>query len=562
MSTGGAIGAVGMGLEGSMPAGAPVGGLPASPNRIPSEIPLQSPLGSRIGNPLGTSASARTQQASFAEQFVALGFAGAGVAKRRSAPTETPAQLAMRKETAEAQARGPLHPGKQPVLESVDVSPATGMKPPAPIARGSGTGGMADPGPQAVPAAKTATPPPTEGKALSRLEGAGAGVAAKRWDRAGRSHDTKQVADGSGTAPAREGGGPVRMVSAVPMGAPREAPLAAVQSSVFGAAPISTVEKASAAQSGGSASGSVSGDVSIKPGARSRQDRTAGGAGLVAVAAGGAAGGSAGLEAAGAGRGSVHAAAGALAAGLGEPPAASAQGVAAGGGIGAMRVAPEAGFVAGAFSATLLQAGGASEAGHGASVRPGYVPHDEVEGAGGIHPVAGGAGFGGEGSAHAEMGAARMLVATPNVLEVGITGGAHGWLRVRAELEHTGEVTASLMASSAASAATLHRELSAMSAYLKSEAVGVSSLAVAGVEKSAAMQGLGSGASGAGTGAGTQGSGGGGRAGREGGEREAGSSAWAGFRDTASGFGAGYGIHAVPPALLASGVGGWLNVRV
>ena len=88
-----------------------------------------------------------------------------------------------------------------------------------------------------------------------------------------------------------------------------------------------------------------------------------------------------------------------------------------------------------------------------------------------------------------ELSEPHTLLASPHVLEVGITGGAHGWLRVRAELEHTGEVTASLVASSAGSADALHKQIGAISAYLKSEAIGVTSLAVTAPEKSSAMAG-------------------------------------------------------------------------
>ncbi len=167
---------------------------------------------------------------------------------------------------------------------------------------------------------------------------------------------------------------------------------------------------------------------------------------------------------------------------------------------------------------------------------------------------------------------ARTLVTTPNVLEVGITGGAHGWLRVRAELEHTGEVTASLVASSAASADALHKELGAMSAYLKSEVVGVSSLAVTALEKGGATQGLGSqgsagqagagqgGAGQASTGAGAGGSGGGMQ--RQASEADAKQFSWAAIANGPGGVGAGYGGQGMPAALLGAGVGGWLNVRV
>jgi hypothetical protein len=72
----------------------------------------------------------------------------------------------------------------------------------------------------------------------------------------------------------------------------------------------------------------------------------------------------------------------------------------------------------------------------------------------------------------------RTLVATPNVLEVGIDGGTNGWLRVRAEMDGTGGVTASVLATTASAVEALHKELPALSAYLTHESVGVNSLVV------------------------------------------------------------------------------------
>jgi hypothetical protein len=83
----------------------------------------------------------------------------------------------------------------------------------------------------------------------------------------------------------------------------------------------------------------------------------------------------------------------------------------------------------------------------------------------------------------------RTLVATPNVLEIGLTGGAHGWVRVRAEVGQTGEVQASLVASNAGAADALHKQLGDISAYLKNEAVAVSSLVVAAPERAYQSQG-------------------------------------------------------------------------
>jgi hypothetical protein len=80
-------------------------------------------------------------------------------------------------------------------------------------------------------------------------------------------------------------------------------------------------------------------------------------------------------------------------------------------------------------------------------------------------------------------------VATAHVLEVGLTGGAHGWLRVRAELGETGKVTASLVASNAGAAEALNKQTGAIADYLKSAAVGVSSLVITAAEKTSGAPG-------------------------------------------------------------------------
>ncbi len=77
-----------------------------------------------------------------------------------------------------------------------------------------------------------------------------------------------------------------------------------------------------------------------------------------------------------------------------------------------------------------------------------------------------------------EVPEARMLVASPKVLEVGIDGGTNGWLRVRAEMGGSGEISASVIAHTAGAVEALHRELPALSAYLQHEQVGVNSVAV------------------------------------------------------------------------------------
>jgi hypothetical protein len=73
----------------------------------------------------------------------------------------------------------------------------------------------------------------------------------------------------------------------------------------------------------------------------------------------------------------------------------------------------------------------------------------------------------------------QSLIATPNVVEIGVANGTHGWLRIRAELQpESGQVNAAVVAGSSASVETLHRQLPAMAAYLANEHVNVASIVV------------------------------------------------------------------------------------
>ncbi len=82
------------------------------------------------------------------------------------------------------------------------------------------------------------------------------------------------------------------------------------------------------------------------------------------------------------------------------------------------------------------------------------------------------------------------LQATPTVLEVGVPGGTHGWLKIRAELGEGGAVQASVSSATEAGQETLRKELPAMSAYLQSEHVPVSLQMAHGVAGAAAGDGL------------------------------------------------------------------------
>lgn len=78
----------------------------------------------------------------------------------------------------------------------------------------------------------------------------------------------------------------------------------------------------------------------------------------------------------------------------------------------------------------------------------------------------------------AQPGDARTLSSTPLTLEVGVSTGTHGWLRVRAEMGDGGAVVASVVASSPVAAEALHRGLPAMHEYLVHEQVGIASVAI------------------------------------------------------------------------------------
>ncbi len=72
----------------------------------------------------------------------------------------------------------------------------------------------------------------------------------------------------------------------------------------------------------------------------------------------------------------------------------------------------------------------------------------------------------------------RTILSTPNVLEVGVNAGSHGWLRVRAELGASGEVAASLQPSSALQQHALGEELSAISHFLDASTGGATSVSI------------------------------------------------------------------------------------
>ncbi len=154
----------------------------------------------------------------------------------------------------------------------------------------------------------------------------------------------------------------------------------------------------------------------------------------------------------------------------------------------------------------------------------------------------------------AESAEVQTLVATPKVLEIGVASDAHGWLRVRAEVDGAGEISAAVVATSAGAAEGLHRELPAISAYLAGEQVGLSSLVVhaAGsvVATQDAMYGAGAGAAGAGA---------------ESGSNQAPRSSlpqFPGGAQDGTDLEDASAMLAVPTAVFGNGTGSWLSVRV
>ncbi len=72
----------------------------------------------------------------------------------------------------------------------------------------------------------------------------------------------------------------------------------------------------------------------------------------------------------------------------------------------------------------------------------------------------------------------RTLAASPTTLEVGVSNGTHGWLKIRAEMTGTGGVNASLSTASTSGQEKLHRELPSLTAYLESERVAVNTVVI------------------------------------------------------------------------------------
>jgi hypothetical protein len=79
------------------------------------------------------------------------------------------------------------------------------------------------------------------------------------------------------------------------------------------------------------------------------------------------------------------------------------------------------------------------------------------------------------------------VTGTPTALEVGVPGGSHGWLTVRAELGRDGSVHASMSSNSAAGTVALQREVPQLTSYLHQEQVRVSSVVVHATQSPTAL---------------------------------------------------------------------------
>ena len=144
----------------------------------------------------------------------------------------------------------------------------------------------------------------------------------------------------------------------------------------------------------------------------------------------------------------------------------------------------------------------------------------------------------------------RTITSTPTVLEVGFNG-THGWLRVRAELAHTGEISASLTTASSHVAETLQKNLLAITAYLSTEQVGISSVVVNAAAESKGEQFH------------ESGSNHGGEAGAQGQRNSRQDESHLLVDDPAfRGETIDRAMSSIPAAVYAGGGGGWLSVRV
>ena len=114
-----------------------------------------------------------------------------------------------------------------------------------------------------------------------------------------------------------------------------------------------------------------------------------------------------------------------------------------------------------------------------APVAPASETHSPVPGTPAIGTVAAADGASPTAAGHAEGALPHStLSATPTSLEVGVSGGTHGWLKIRAELSAAGEANVSLTGTSPAATSKLQGDLPAMNSFLASEKVAMGALNV------------------------------------------------------------------------------------
>jgi hypothetical protein len=145
-----------------------------------------------------------------------------------------------------------------------------------------------------------------------------------------------------------------------------------------------------------------------------------------------------------------------------------------------------------AVAATVAHVGPGSAGNNGTAseIAPGVaIGHTSADIAGGkvqageavAHAANSQAGLGEQGGATGATeigGTHRILTATPTTLEVGVSNGTQGWLKIRAEMSESGQVNASLSSATSAGQEMLHRELPALTAYLHQERVPVNGVTV------------------------------------------------------------------------------------
>ena len=131
-----------------------------------------------------------------------------------------------------------------------------------------------------------------------------------------------------------------------------------------------------------------------------------------------------------------------------------------------------------ALALVMTSPHGAALLSQGAPVQDGHAAATGVTNLSPTHGVASTETPRSETQSFAALDRERTLTVTPTSIEVGIPGGSHGWLKLRAEMSTDGSIQASMSPSSLSHADELRRELPSLTMYLHQEQIPVSSLAV------------------------------------------------------------------------------------